>query len=283
MKRARAYTEMVWLTLMRGALLCVLLALFSLVGMVVWNGLPAISWRMLTDIPHGGFYLGGAGGIANAIVGSLLLASGATVLALFIGIPIALAMQREYFSPTALRCITLCFDMLWGIPSIVYGAVAFSIMALLGIGASLLGGILTLTVLVIPIIVRALNGVFALVPSELKEASLALGATRFETMTRVVFRQCLPGCATAVMLAFGRAIGDAASILFPAGYTDHMPRSLMDPVASLPLAIFFQLQTPLPAVQQRAYAAALILLTLVLVTSALARIASHRFSRVVLR
>ena len=152
-------------------------------------------------------------------------------------------------------------------------------MVFLGVGASLGGGIIVLTFIMMPIMTRAMSGVIKLVPAELKEASYAMGATRFETTTRVVFRQALPGMATAVLLAFGRGIGDTAAILFTAGYTDHMPSSLADPVASLPLAIFFQLATPIPEVQQRAYAAALVLLVIVLAASIVARLMARRLGK----
>jgi len=122
-----------------------------------------------------------------------------------------------------------------------------------------------------------------MVPLQLKEISYAMGATKLETTISVVLRQALPGIITAVVLAFGRGIGDAASILFTAGYTDHIPRSLLDPTASLPLAVFFQLGTPFPEVQQRAYAAALILLIMVLMASLAARLLSGRFSRHMIR
>jgi len=110
---------------------------------------------------------------------------------------------------------------------------------------------------------------------ELKESAYAMGATRLEATLGVVLRQTLPGIVMAVMLAFGRGIGDAASILFTAGYTDSLPRSLLDPVASLPLAIFFQFGTPYHAVQERAYASAIILLVIVLILTSLARLLSR--------
>lgn len=110
-----------------------------------------------------------------------------------------------------------------------------------------------------------------------------MGATRLETALRVMLRQTSPGIATAVILAFGRGIGDAASVMFTAGYTDRLPDSLLRPVASLPLAVFFQLATPFPEVQQRAYAAGLILTVIVLVLSVLSRFLSRRLGRFVIR
>src|SRR5665811_49071 len=126
--------------------------------------------------------------------------------------------------------------------------------------ASLLAGIIVLALLELPIMTRAMEEVIKTVPQELKEVSYSLGATRLETTLRVVAKQALPGLLTGVLIAFGRGIGDAASILFTAGYTDRIPTSLFDATASLPLAIFFQLGLPLPQVQQKAYASAVILL-----------------------
>jgi phosphate transport system permease protein len=172
---------------------------------------------------------------------------------------------------------------LWGIPSIVYGAFGFIIMLSLGMRSSLLGGIIVLALLELPIMVRAMDEVIRLTPPDLEAASLALGATRLETAIHVVARQMLPGIATAILLAFGRGIGDAASVLFTAGYTDRIPSSLLSPVASLPLAVFFQLNTPYPEVQQRAYASALILTVIVLVISLGSRWLSGRLSKYVVK
>jgi phosphate transport system permease protein len=123
----------------------------------------------------------------------------------------------------------------------------------------------------------------ALVPLALKESSYSLGATRLETALKVVLRQVAPGVLTAVLLAFGRGIGDAASVLFTAGYTDRLPNSLLGPAASLPLAVFFQLGTPFPAVQERAFASALVLTAIVLVLSLLSRRLSKRLVQNVIR
>lgn len=122
-----------------------------------------------------------------------------------------------------------------------------------------------------------------MISPELKEVSYALGTTRIETTLAVVLRQALPGMVTGVLLAFGRGIGDTASILFTAGYTDYIPRSLFEPVASLPLAVFFQVTTPIPEVRGRAYAAALILLMIVLGVSLASRLLARRFSRHILK
>ncbi len=247
---------------------------------LIIKGLPALDWAMISQVPKGGFYLGREGGILNAIIGSLYLALGGTVLALILGLPIALGLnvyiQRKARWAMSVR---LALDVLWGVPSIVYGAFGFTIMLALGMRASLLAGIITLAFVEFPIMVRSMDEVLRMMPKELEDASYALGATRLETAFQVVLRQMLPGLLTAVMLAFGRGIGDAASVLFTAGYTDRIPTSLMDPTASLPLAVFFQLSTPFPEVQQRAYASALVLTFIVLFISILSRILAARLSR----
>jgi phosphate transport system permease protein len=125
--------------------------------------------------------------------------------------------------------------------------------------------------------------VISMVPFDLKEASFALGATRLETALRAIMRQAAPGLLTALLLAFGRGIGDAASVLFTAGYTDRLPTSFLRPVASLPLAVFFQLGTPVPEVRQRAYASALVLTVLILLISLGTRLLIRRLARHVIR
>ncbi|MCZ7380342.1 MAG: phosphate ABC transporter permease PstA [Candidatus Methanoperedens sp.] len=276
--------EKLFKALMILSLAVVVGSLFIVVAVIVWNGAPALSLSMITQTPKGGYYLGKEGGILNAIVGSLYLAFGSLILALMISLPAALSLQKDYIGKTkAAYYIRLSLDVLWGTPSIVYGAFGFIIMLYLGMRASLLGGIIVLTVLQLPIMIRSMEEVIKMVPSELKEASYTLGATRFETTARVVVKQALPGIVTGVILAFGRGIGDAASILFTAGYTDSLPRSLFDPVASLPLAVFFQLGTPFPEVQARAYASALILLIIVLALSIASRYLSKKFMKNIIR
>jgi phosphate transport system permease protein len=265
--------------LMLASLGLVLAVLGAIIVVVVVRGASALSLSMIFQTPKGGYYLGKEGGIANAIVGSLYLALGGSALAILLSLPTALVLQKEYTGRRLATITRLCLDALWGTPSIVYGAFGFVIMRYLGLSASLLGGIIALSLVMFPIMTRAMEEAVTTVPLQLKEISYAMGATRLETTISVVLKQALPGIITATVLAFGRGIGDAASILFTAGYTDYIPRSLLDPTASLPLAVFFQLGTPFPEVQQRAYASALILLVIVLVASLAARLLTRRFSR----
>jgi phosphate transport system permease protein len=273
--------------LVKGAMLFSFLVVAGSLGLILWivisRGLPALTWDMLTQTPKGGYYLGKEGGILNAIIGSLYLAGGGTLLALIFSLPIALYLETYLGESPWGHYVRLALDVLWGIPSIVYGAFGFTLMLAVGMRASLLGGIVVLTLLELPIMTRAMDEVIRRMPTELEQAALALGSNRLEVATRVVTRQMLPGIVTAILLAFGRGIGDAASVMFTAGFTDRIPKSLLDPAASLPLAVFFQLSMPYPEVQKRAYASALILTIIVLAISLGSRWISGRLSKYVLK
>ena len=266
-KQRRKLEDFIFTGLMRLSIVSATLLLGLILAVIFWRGIGALNWEMLTQPPQGSFYLGGGGGIVNAIVGSLYLAFGATLLATLLAVPLVFYLHTYAPDGRLRRTVRLTLDILWGMPSIVYGAFGFALMISLGLRASLLAGIITLALVVLPILARTLDEVVSMTPNALRDITLSLGATRFEWMG-VLLRQSLPGLATAVLLAFGRGIGDAASVLFTAGYTDSMPESLLRPVASLPLAVFFMLGTPFPAVQARAYAAALVLTVLLLAAMA---------------
>jgi phosphate transport system permease protein len=151
-------------------------------------------------------------------------------------------------------------------------------MVYMGIRASLLGGIITVAMLIMPIMMRSLDEVARMLPRDLPDALLSLGATKYE-MIKVIIRQIMPGLITAILLAIGRGIGDAATVLFTAGYTDNIPTSLNQPAATLPLSIFFQLGSPVEEVQNRAYASAVILTVIILLLSFTARYFSSKYSK----
>lgn len=195
---SRKLEENVFKALMMVSLVLVFLALAGIIFVVAVKGLSSLNLSMIMEIPRGGYYLGGEGGIANAIVGSLYLVTGATILSLMISLPVALALQKEYLGKRFADMTRLVLDILWGTPSIVYGAFGFVIMVFLGMRASLLGGIIVLTLLMIPIMSRAMDEAVRLVPFELKEMAYAMGATRIETTMAVVLKQAFPGICTGV-------------------------------------------------------------------------------------
>lgn len=253
------------------------LVLAYIIWSIVEKGFSSLSWEIISTRPKGGFYLGGGGGILNAIAGSFYLAIGAVILAFVVSVPVALFLNIYLLKyPRLLISFRFFLDVLWGIPSIVYGAFGFLLLMYLGYRNSLGAGIVTVAALISPIMIRSMDEVLKSIPIGLQEASYSLGSTKTETAYKIYFRQALPGLITAILLAFGRGIGDAASVLFTAGYTDYIPRNLGDPTATLPLAIFFQLSSPIESVQNRAYAAAIVLTFIILVISILARLLNRK-------
>jgi phosphate transport system permease protein len=280
----RKIEERFFKSLMALAAILTMSCLVFLLATVFIKGLPAMSVDMITKTPQGGYYIGKAGGILNAILGSLAIGVGSTAIALIVSLPVVLYLHvyRRKRSEFA-RVVRFSLDVLWGIPSIVYGAFGFTIMAFFGLRASLLAGMMTVALLIIPIMARSIDEAIRMIPFELGESCLALGATKLELAIGVIAKQAFPGILTAVLISFGRGIGDAASVLFTAGFTDALPYSLFKPVATLPLAIFFQLGTPFPEVQGRGYASAFVLTVIILMISILCRFLSKRFVRNVLR
>lgn len=277
--RIRLIEEKVFKVLMLISALIIISVVGYILFTIVSQGIGSLNWDMISKLPGGGFYLGKEGGVFNAILGSFYLVIGAVLIGLLFSIPVT--MYINFYLPKGsffAKTVRFSFDILFGIPSIVYGAFGFAVMIYFGLKASLFGGIVVVGMLITPIIMRSLDEVARFVPRELLEAPLSLGATRFE-MVKIVLRQLMPGITTAVLLAIGRGIGDAATVLFTAGYTDNIPTSLSHPTATLPLAIFFQLGSPIEEVQNRAYASALILTIIILILSLSARYFSRKLSK----
>jgi len=275
----KKYEESFFKVLMILSALIIMGVLIFILATIVYKGIPSLNWDMITKLPGGGFYLGKEGGVLNAIMGSIYIVAGSLVLSIFLSISVV--MYINFYLPKDSRFANItrfAFDILFGIPSIVYGAFGFALMVYLGIRASLLGGIITVAMLIMPIMMRSLDEVTRLLSRDLPDALLSLGATKYE-MIKVLLRQLMPGLVTAVLLAVGRGIGDAATVLFTAGYTDNIPNSLSQPAATLPLSIFFQLGSPVEEVQNRAYASAVILTVIILLLSFSARYFSSKFSK----
>jgi len=278
--RAQKIEEKFFKMLMLIATTFILAVLALIIYSIFEKGLRSISWEMLTQVPHGGYYYGKGGGILNAILGSLTLAFGATALAFVIGLPVALYLNVFLIRhKKVIDVIRFLLDLVWGIPSIVYGAFGFSLMIFFGLQTSLLAGILTVTLFILPIMIRSMDEILRTVPIGLQEAAYSLGSNKSEIAFKIFTRQSVSGIITAVLLSFGRAIGDAAAVLFTAGYTDHLPNGLMEPVATLPLSIFFQLSSPVPEVQNRAYASALVLTLIILIVSLFSRGIGKRYHK----
>src|SRR5215831_17744871 len=190
----RKFEETVFNVLIRIATLIIITSLFVILLTILVKGLPAMSWDMITKAPSGGFYLGKEGGVLNAIVGSLYLGFGASLFSLLLSIPVVVYMNI-YASKNSrfVQVVRLILDILYGIPSIVYGAFGFIIMLFFGLKVSLLAGIITVGLLVLPIMARTMDEVMRTIPRELPDASFSLGATKWETAIKVMLRQAFPG------------------------------------------------------------------------------------------
>src|SRR6187551_3068088 len=188
MKR-RKYTELFFLGLMKLSMFLVMLPLFLIILTILIKGIPSINLSMITETPKGGFYLGKEGGVLNAIAGSFYLSASATFLAVFISLPVVLFLniylKRGSFAAWLIR---LCMDVMSGVPSIVFGAFGFLVMLFFGMKVSLLAGIITVTILIMPVTIRSMDEMVRTVPLQLLQAAYSLGATRVETAMVVVRR-----------------------------------------------------------------------------------------------
>lgn len=279
----RVIEEKVFKILMVLSLVIVIGSLGIIIFVVLINGAPALSLDIITQTSSGEYYLGKPGGILNAIIGSILLSIPATFIAFIIGLCVSLYLQREFTNRRLANFIRFVLDVLWGVPSIIYGVFCFVLMILLGLSASLLAGIFALTLLEIPIVTRYMDESIKMVPIGLKESAYSLGSTKVETSFKIIVKQAFPGILAGTLLGLGRGIGDAASILFTAGFSNEIPNSIYDPTAALPTMIFQLYSSPLPVVRERAYAAAFILVIIVFIISIVSRLLMREFKKHVIK
>jgi len=266
----RYLKEKLFLILMKISLYLFLFMVASLFFSIFFKGISYLSFEMVFSKPKKGFYLGGGGGILPSIFGSLVLAFFSTLLAFLISLPMAIFLNL-YSKRKFSNFIRNFVDLLWGIPSIVYGIFGFFIMVYIGLKSSLLAGIITLSFVIFPLILRSLDELLQNIPFTLKEASLSLGLNKFQMGIKVFLKAIAPGVLSSILISFGRAIGDSASILFTAGFSDNFPTSLFSPVSSLPLVVFYLYSSPDKEVSGRAYAASIILIIISILISLISR------------
>lgn len=278
MKNSKFIEEKVVKALMWVSVSLVILVVASIICTIFVKGFGSLSWDMVTKVPGRNWNTADDGGFVNAIWGSIIVVAPATLIAMVVSIPVVFYMNLYRRRSNWLSYVArLAYDVLYGIPSIVYGAFAFMIMVMVGMRASVLGGIIVSTLLIIPMFIRNGDEISKSVPDDMIDAAYSLGATKWETL-KVVVRQVLPGMATATLLAVGKAIGDAAAVMFTAGFSDSMATSLSSPTATLPLAIFNWVTMPDPF-PGRAYAAALVLTVIVLILSLGGRWITNHFTK----
>ena len=240
----------------------VLLILGVILFDIISHGLPALTWDFLTQNPKD---LGRAGGIYPAIVGTLYLVGGAIAFALPLGVGAAIYLVEYTRGGRAISLIRTGIDLLNGTPSIVFGLFGFAFLVLyLDWGVSLIAGQVTLGLMVLPTVIRTTEEALKSVPHSLREGSLALGASRWQTIRRVVLPPAMAGIVTGTILSIGRAAGETAPILFTAVVFSRrfLPASPFEPVMALPSHLFI-LATNVPGAETNTYGTALVLLLLV--------------------
>lgn len=254
---------------------CILITLIFL-GIILYfiliKGVGVINWEFLTQAPRASMT---KGGVAPAIIGTLYLTLGAILVALPLGLACAIYLCEYSPKSYVVNIIRISINNLAGVPSVVFGLFGLAIFVkFFGFGVSILSGSLTLGILILPSIISASQEALLAVPRSLREASLALGATHWQTIKRIVIPTALPGILTGVILSVGRAAGETAPILFTAAafYIKRYPSSPLDETMALPYHIYaLMTEGSRPALQTPiAYGCALLLLVLVLVISSLA-------------
>jgi len=260
------------------AAVAVLAILAIILGYIIINGLPAISWNFLTQGPSD---LGRSGGIFPAIVGTLYLVTGAILIALPLGVGAAVYLVEYTREGRVTKLIRTGVDLLNGTPSIVFGLFGFAFLVIfLDIGVSLLAGMITLALMVLPTVIRTTEESLKNIPHSLREGSFALGATQWQTIKNVVIPPAIPGIVTGAILSIGRAAGETAPIMFVAVVfsTRFLPTSLFQPVMALPYHLFI-LSTNVPGSSTNKYGTALVLLMLVVAFYAVAILIRNHYAK----
>lgn len=279
MRRNTSETVVYWL--MRGLTYFVVLVIATIILDIVYHGLPAISWEFLTASPRRS---GAEGGIFPAIVGSLCLVLGTIVVALPLGMATAVYLSEYARQGRFTRILRLAIVTLAGVPSIVFGLFGLGLFVLfLHFGASILAGSLTLACLILPTIIVSSEEALRGVPQSLREGSLALGATKWQTIYKNVLPYSIPGMLTGAILGIGRAAGETAPILLTvaAFFLPRLPGSVFDQVMALPYHLYV-LATQHPEaekVRPMQYGTALVLIALVLGVNLVAILIRSRFRK----
>lgn len=250
----------------------------SIIYFITVRGFKVLSWEFLTSVPKEAMT---AGGVGPAIVGTLFLVVGAIIFSLPLGVASAIYLTEYSPKSFVVNIIRMSINNLAGVPSVVFGLFGLGIFVkFFGFGVSALSGSLTLGIMVLPQIISATQEALMAVPQSYREASLAVGATQWQTIKNIVLPTASPGILTGVILSIGRVAGETAPILFTAAtfYTRGFPRSFFSEVMALPYHIYALMTEGTHPEQQTqiAYGCALILLVLVLSISTAAIIIRQR-------
>jgi phosphate transport system permease protein len=259
----RQTIQKIWFSIIGLMMAVVTLILIFILYDIFSNGLPYVTLDFLTQAPRN---LGRGGGIYPAIIGTFYLVTGSILIALPLGIGAAIYLVEYTKENILTRIIRTATDLLNGTPSIVFGLFGFTFLVLfLGFGISLIAGMVTLALMVLPTVIRTTEEALKSVPDSIREGSYALGATKWQTVRRGVLPPSIPGIITGAILSIGRAAGETAPIMFTAVVfmQRRLPDSFLDPVMALPYHLFI-LATNVPGARNNQYATAVVLLVLVI-------------------
>lgn len=259
--------------------LLILIPVFAIVVIIVRNGASALSWEFLTAYPRLGMR---AGGIFPAVAGTVYLILGTFFFSVPVGILAAVYLSEYARDHWHKRVIEVAIVNLAGIPSVIYGLFGLGLFVIfLKLGASILAGSLTLSIMSLPVIITASREALGTVPRSFREVSLALGATKWQTIQRAVLPNALPGILTGTILALSRAAGETAPILFTvaAFYLPHLPQSVLDQCMALPYHLYV-ISTQVPNIKFSVqYGTALVLILLVLAMNIVAIVIRAQFRK----
>jgi phosphate transport system permease protein len=273
----RRRTDVVMRGVLGAATIVALVPLVLVLYYLFHKGLAAWSKDFFTTDPNGNF-LGYPGGIRSAIFGTIEIVALATLISVPIGIGVALYLT-EYGKDSAFANVVRYFvDVMTGVPSIVFGLFIYIVLVLARVGGTFAAwkGSVALSLLMLPIVIRSSEVVLLLVPSSLREAALALGAPRWRVVLRVVLPTSLSGLVTGALLAIARGAGETAPLLFTVAVAQGLTGKLSQPMNSLPIQIYNDIQSPRAEVVTRAWGAALTLVLMILLLNLIARAASRR-------
>ncbi|MDD5253165.1 MAG: phosphate ABC transporter permease PstA [Candidatus Omnitrophica bacterium] len=264
-----------------GLFLCMvitLLALGSIIYFITARGFGVLNWDFLTKVPYSAMT---KGGIAPVIVGTFYITFGSILFALPLGLACAIYLCEYSPKSVVVNIIRISINNLAGVPSVVFGLFGLAVFVkFFGFGVSIISGSLTLGILALPMIISSAQEALLAVPQSIREASLSLGATKWETIKNIVLPTALPGILTGVILSIGRVAGETAPILFTAAafYTRGYPKSIFSEVMALPYHIYALMTEGAHPDKQRAiaYGCSLVLLLLVLFISGFAIILRQR-------
>ncbi len=262
------------------AVLCAILALIPLVavlGYVIVNGSSRLSLEVFTQLPPAPGLKGG--GFGNALIGTLITVGISSIIAIPFGVISAIYLSEFGRDTQLAQWVNFFTNVLSGVPSIVIGAFAYAVVVLSTGTFSAVAGGFALAVLMLPTIVRTATEALESVPNDFRQAAIGLGATRIQTTLGIVLPAAVPAILTGVMLAVARAAGETAPVLFTASFSRYWNRGVWEPTATMSRLVFDFATAPYKTQQELAWAGALVLVLLVLVTSILSRLIVRRKRR----